>query len=107
LQLIIFAAGLEREDQEKIWRLVSTYYERTGDLPSLEDLRSEVEAMGTARAAAGGGAVMKEKMKPEEVGMEFSGAVIRRGPKIQRQVVPSKDREETDDEEKGLGPVCF
>uniref|UniRef100_A0A0G4HQP1 Uncharacterized protein n=1 Tax=Chromera velia CCMP2878 TaxID=1169474 RepID=A0A0G4HQP1_9ALVE len=101
IQLVVYAGGLDMDDQEKIWRMVADLLDKNGTLPSLNDIYTEIQAMGAARAAARG--KKKESVKAEDAGHEFGAAAVVKK-KVKQQVQVEKDegdKSETD------APLCY
>uniref|UniRef100_A0A0G4IBW2 CCHC-type domain-containing protein n=1 Tax=Chromera velia CCMP2878 TaxID=1169474 RepID=A0A0G4IBW2_9ALVE len=101
IQLVVYAGGLDTDDQEKIWRMVANLLNKNDTFPSLDDIRTEIQAIGAARAAARG--KKKESMKAEDAGHEFGAAAVVKK-KVKQQVQIKKDegdKSETD------APLCY
>uniref|UniRef100_A0A0G4FB15 CCHC-type domain-containing protein n=1 Tax=Chromera velia CCMP2878 TaxID=1169474 RepID=A0A0G4FB15_9ALVE len=101
IQLMVYAGRLDTDNQEKIWRMVADLLNKNGTLPSLDNIRTEIQAMGAARAAAQ--EKKKESVKAENAGHEFGAAAVVKK-KMKQQVQVEKDK---GDESETDAPLCY
>uniref|UniRef100_A0A0G4HRR4 Uncharacterized protein n=1 Tax=Chromera velia CCMP2878 TaxID=1169474 RepID=A0A0G4HRR4_9ALVE len=103
IQLVVYAGELDTDDQKKIWRMVADLLDKNGTLLSLDDIRTEIQAMGAARAAARG--KKKESVKAEDIDHEFGAAAIVKK-KVKQQVQVEKDEGDKNETDASLYYKC-
>uniref|UniRef100_A0A0K6SBB3 CCHC-type domain-containing protein n=1 Tax=Chromera velia CCMP2878 TaxID=1169474 RepID=A0A0K6SBB3_9ALVE len=81
--------------------MVADLLNKNDTLPSLDNIRTEIQAVGVARAAARG--KKKESVKAEDAGHEFGAAAVVKK-KVKQQVEVEKD--EGDKSETDI-PLCY